>query len=271
VGVLGGNLKKSFLVLLLLSCVYLDSVNQPSSVEIGERFTIAINGNYNTNGWGGGSPWLAMMLPNGLFIDSIRCDVYGTSDTATYVITQPDSTLSAYIASIFPCDSNMLWHGYWGEYVLTGPESIGTYTATVFALATDSTIPGTYLIDYLSGSPGYSEPVINDSIFDQPMLVTEMAVDETVEHSRGKIISVWPTIFNNTLRIFTAGADLVEIFSNDGRLVKSFDLEACILNRRSMISWDGTDQANRQLGSGVYFVKFVSGDSEETEKVLLVR
>jgi flagellar hook assembly protein FlgD len=56
----------------------------------------------------------------------------------------------------------------------------------------------------------------------------------------------------------------IEIYDVSGRLVKSFDHE-------STIRWDGTDQSNRQLGSGVYFVKLTSGEFEETRKVLLVR
>jgi hypothetical protein len=63
----------------------------------------------------------------------------------------------------------------------------------------------------------------------------------------------------------------MNIYDIAGRLVKSFDLESCILDRGSTIRWDGTDQANRQLGSGVYFLTLTAGDHSTTEKVLLVK
>ena len=258
-------MKKSFLILLVLSCFYLDSVNQPSSVAIGERIVITINGNYNTDGYGGGTAWLAIMLPTGFVVDSI---VYRSSDTIRGVVTEVDSELIWYLDYEYPCDSHMCWQAFTQD--CWPAESIGTYTAIIHSLVTDSTRQGTYLLDYRSGNYG-SRIYNDDSILDQPILVTQTAINEMVVNRAGKSNAVWPTIFNNTLNIFTDKANRVEIFSEDGRLVKSFNLESCILDRGSTISWNGTDQANRQLGSGVYFVKFVSGNYEETEKVLLIR
>jgi hypothetical protein len=37
------------------------------------------------------------------------------------------------------------------------------------------------------------------------------------------------------------------------------------------VSWDGADQAGRQLCSGVYFVRFEAGNHRTTEKVLLIK
>ena len=263
-------MKKSFLVLLLLSCVYLDNVNQPSSVTIGERFTIAINGNYNS-GTTAGAPWLAMMLPIGFLIDSIRYETQGICDTFTNVVTQLDTFLSEYLDTLFPCDSNMHWQAFWGEYVYPYPETIGTYIATIYAMATDSVTPGTYLIDYLIGTDGYNYIEVRDSILDQPMVVASTGISEIADDPINNGVAVWPTIFRNTLNISTDTASLIEIYSNNGRLVKSFDRGSSIQNQGSAISWHGDDNAGRKLPSGVYFVKFKSGDYEATEKVLLVR
>jgi hypothetical protein len=63
----------------------------------------------------------------------------------------------------------------------------------------------------------------------------------------------------------------LQIYDIYGRLVRSFYPEAGILDRESTISWDGTDQTNRQVGSGVYFVKFRAGDYQATNKILLVK
>ena len=37
------------------------------------------------------------------------------------------------------------------------------------------------------------------------------------------------------------------------------------------IGWGGTDDAGRQLGSGVYLNRLTSGDQVETRKLLLIR
>jgi hypothetical protein len=61
----------------------------------------------------------------------------------------------------------------------------------------------------------------------------------------------------------------LRIYDATGRLVRQWDRTT--IRPSDHISWDGTDQVNRQLGSGVYFVKLTSGCLEEAKKVLLVR
>jgi hypothetical protein len=63
----------------------------------------------------------------------------------------------------------------------------------------------------------------------------------------------------------------INIYDVGGRLVKSFNPESCILDHVSTISWDGTDQANRQLSSGVYFLRLDAGDHQETRQILLIK
>ena len=63
----------------------------------------------------------------------------------------------------------------------------------------------------------------------------------------------------------------LEVYDVTGRLVKSFNLESCILDRGSTIIWDGTDQANRQSGGGVYFVRLSVGEDVVTRKIALIR
>jgi hypothetical protein len=258
-------MKRSFLVLLLLSCVYLDDVTQPSSVAIGESFTLTINGDYEGSIWTAGNAGIGIMLPIGFVVDSV---VYYSSDTIAGVVYEVDSVIIFRLEYRYPCDSQMCWQAF-SIYDLWPTESIGTYVASVYGQATASTAAGTYLIDYRSGHAGWGRWDCDDSILNQPMLVTGTAVGEIVEHRTSKRNTVWPTIFKNTLNIFTDNADQVEIFSEDGRLVKSFRITPNAL--RSTLSWDGRDDQNRMLGSGVYFVKFLSGDYEETEKVLLIK
>jgi hypothetical protein len=63
----------------------------------------------------------------------------------------------------------------------------------------------------------------------------------------------------------------IEIYDAAGRLVKNLYHVSCIVNRESIVRWDGTDQANRKLGGGVYFLKLRAGDNVATEKLLLIR
>ncbi len=68
---------------------------------------------------------------------------------------------------------------------------------------------------------------------------------------------------------FAAQGFMIRIYDAAGRLVKSFRLTPDVM--RTTLQWDGTDQANRMLPSGVYFLKLEAGDYTTTEKVLLIR
>ncbi|UCG93261.1 MAG: T9SS type A sorting domain-containing protein, partial [candidate division WOR-3 bacterium] len=59
------------------------------------------------------------------------------------------------------------------------------------------------------------------------------------------------------------------IYDAAGRLVKSFRITPYAL--RNTLSWDGRDDQNRMLSSGVYFVKLQADNYVATEKLLLVR
>ena len=61
----------------------------------------------------------------------------------------------------------------------------------------------------------------------------------------------------------------LKIFDVSGRLVRQWGHRVLRLSR--CISWDGTDDSNQKLPSGVYFLKFKSGDYSATEKVLLIK
>ncbi|MEO0184833.1 MAG: M28 family peptidase [candidate division WOR-3 bacterium] len=63
----------------------------------------------------------------------------------------------------------------------------------------------------------------------------------------------------------------LSIYDVSGRVVKSFDLESCIVNHVSSVVWDGCDDLGRRVPSGVYFVRFEVGDYKEIEKAVLLR
>ncbi len=62
----------------------------------------------------------------------------------------------------------------------------------------------------------------------------------------------------------------IRIYDASGRLIRELG-RSSVIGHPLSVRWNGTDQANRQLGSGVYFVKLTLGNLEETKKVLLVR
>ncbi|MCX7837539.1 MAG: hypothetical protein N2323_06295, partial [candidate division WOR-3 bacterium] len=160
-------MKKLFVLSLLffLACVYLDNVIQPNSVYIGDYFTITINGNFNHPQNLSFRAWLAMMLPLGVRVDSIR---YTTSNGYTELLTDTSSVVNNIANSNFPPDSNMIWWGYQTQpYAAMGS---GTYVATVYLYVMSTAIPNTYLIDYRTGS-SYHNHLLLDSILDQPLTI----------------------------------------------------------------------------------------------------
>ena len=92
-------------------------------------------------------------------------------------------------------------------------------------------------------------------------------------------LSATPNIFTDATQIrysildtrYLIQTPAIGIYDSGGRLVKSFNVESSIGNQGSSVSWRGVDDANRKLGSGVYFVKLSTGDHVVTEKLLLIR
>jgi len=69
------------------------------------------------------------------------------------------------------------------------------------------------------------------------------------------------------------GAESIElkIYDATGRLVKDFSRLTPDALRPTQIIWDGTDQNDRKVPAGVYFVSFKAGDYKKVEKAILLR
>jgi hypothetical protein len=63
----------------------------------------------------------------------------------------------------------------------------------------------------------------------------------------------------------------MKIYDVSGRLVRDLYCAVPHAPCAMQISWDGTDQADRKLPSGVYFIQLTAGAESVVEKVLLVR
>jgi len=91
------------------------------------------------------------------------------------------------------------------------------------------------------------------------------------------VLCLFPNPFRNEIeiryRMQEAGYKIqnfsLRIFDVSGRLVRQWDAKTIELSNH--IIWDGTDDANRKLPNGVYFLKFQAGSFKEIKKLLLLR
>ncbi len=97
-------------------------------------------------------------------------------------------------------------------------------------------------------------------------------------HAAGPALAIYPNPFRRQARIALNISHIAEtaelkIYDISGRLVKNLvsELQSCIRNHASYVSWDGTDQNGHALPSGIYFVEFRNSGSAVTKKVVIVR
>jgi len=100
-------------------------------------------------------------------------------------------------------------------------------------------------------------------------------------------LQVYPNPFSQKTEIRIQMQDagtqdiLLKIYDVSGRMVKSFNLtspaslreagRAGILSLASAVSWSGTDQLDRPVPAGVYFVRLATQNQSMTEKVILLK
>ncbi|KPL14551.1 hypothetical protein AMJ74_03180 [candidate division WOR_3 bacterium SM1_77] len=87
--------------------------------------------------------------------------------------------------------------------------------------------------------------------------------------SNTSLLQVWPNPFRTNCRIALYGSGVCEdmsalrIYDVTGRLVRSF-------SPRPVISWNGTDNSDKTVPAGVYFVKLESNNCRPVVKVILL-
>jgi parallel beta-helix repeat protein len=138
------------------------------------------------------------------------------------------------------CDSN-----WWGD-------ASGPYHPTLNPSGLGDTVS-----DYVDFDPWLTSPGISEYTYSTPV---EMKL-QISPNPFAKLTMIRYSIENPTIGIYDVS----------GRLVRSFNQVSSIQNQESVLVWDGTDQANRQLPSGVYFVRLSCGDRTESQKILLVK
>jgi parallel beta-helix repeat protein len=148
----------------------------------------------------------------------------------------------------------------------------------------DSTVTVNAESNWWGDASGPYHPVLNDtgqgdSVSDhvdfEPWLTDSVQWIGVEEHQPSRPVAIAlqiiPNPFRNRVSItFSVEHDLettvFTIYNVTGRVVKEFNHLT-----NNQILWNGTDNLNRRLPSGVYFVKFQAGEYSTTEKLLLIR
>jgi len=132
-------------------------------------------------------------------------------------------------------------------------------------------------------NPGYAQypcqgTIINDmGVYGGPFSVSFQLTSietNTIPSSKIHIVN-YPNPFNPSTTIsFTAkDAEDVEliIFNIKGQKVKSFNVTLNRVEGQSSIIWDGKDEEDKPISSGVYLYKVIVGKFTQTKKMLLMR
>ncbi len=64
---------------------------------------------------------------------------------------------------------------------------------------------------------------------------------------------------------------VIEIYNLKGQKIKTFHVILSGVEGQTSVVWNGTDENNQPVSSGIYFYKFKAGKFEETRKMLLLK
>jgi hypothetical protein len=117
------------------------------------------------------------------------------------------------------------------------------------------------------------------SVFLRENVTPQSVVENTTGAIESIGLTVTPNPFSTTTQIrylihdteYLIGNATLRVYDTEGRLVKSFNTVSSVQDQESRISWSGSDDANRKLGSGVYFVTLRTNRGTLTEKILITR
>jgi flagellar hook assembly protein FlgD len=117
------------------------------------------------------------------------------------------------------------------------------------------------------------------SVFLRENVTPQSVVENTTGAIESIGLTVTPNPFSTTTQIrylihdteYLIGNATLRVYDTEGRLVKSFNTVSSVQDQESRISWSGSDDANRKLGNGVYFVTLRTNRGTLTEKILITR
>ena len=134
------------------------------------------------------------------------------------------------------------------------------------------------LITHVLSYPGETNPNFTDADFLERLTDFSTGIEEHETVAIG-IFSCQPNPFRGNLNIeytiqdagYTMHDVSLRIYDATGRLAKSLTLPTTYCLLPTVVSWDGRDDENRKLGSGVYFLRLNVGDTSITRTVSLIR
>jgi hypothetical protein len=159
---------------------------------------------------------------------------------------------------------------------LPGWVSLQNQNDTTFTLVPDSSKKINLQINLSSSSNGeilfFSNQQIDGTKKVVVLVDTTTAINENNNLRKTFSLSQnYPNPFNPTTKIsFTLPKNFpskLTIFNTLGEVVKEFSLDA----GKNFVEWNGTNQSEKQVSSGIYFYRLQSGDFSETKKMLLLR
>ena len=117
---------------------------------------------------------------------------------------------------------------------------------------------------------------INNNVVDLDIyLIPDVEADQLLEPGINQL-SNYPNPFNPETTISfsvtqTSPFVTLEIYNIKGQKVKTFIINTSTLRPINSMTWNGTDQNNKPVSSGIYFYKLKSGDFEKTKKMILMK
>jgi hypothetical protein len=127
-------------------------------------------------------------------------------------------------------------------------------------------IPGSYCTNYHGWGDGFVSKLDSELTG-----IEEIQLADPEIHSLETFPNPFSDKVNIRFHVVSNSRVDVKIYDTNGSLVKSYNREPHYRDHGSLITWDGTDQSGRRLGSGVYFLKLQLGDYTTTEKLLLIK
>jgi len=104
----------------------------------------------------------------------------------------------------------------------------------------------------------------------------ETGVSESIIKLNGFQLYNYPNPINPTTTIsfeFPINIEnpVIEIYNLKGQKIKTFHVILSGVEGQTSVVWNGTDENNQPVSSGIYFYKFKAGKFEETRKMLLLK
>ncbi len=239
---------------------------------------LAGGGNLIISGWK-----TALEIPDSFRSDFLDCgsieQVFdweftgATSDEYEDLVVDPDKVHVAFSGmlpyiGIFPESTNGIYQ-YDG---IAGNQYIGENCAL-------KSQPNGHFV--LLGFPLYFTINSGAELFMTQLLdeIGEVGIDDCELETMNLELKNYPNPFNPSTTIsFNLNAEITDdtelmIYNLKGQKIKTFDIILGGVGRSSnqQVTWNGTDQNNNPVASGIYFYKLKSGDFEISRKMLLLK